>query len=70
MRNIDDIDLVINGEITENASEFNYLGLVLDSTLIFGPHIGKTYKRTCQQRGAIRKFRTCFNQKAKQIKYS
>ncbi len=43
------MDLIINNEAIEQVNEFKYLGLILDSTLTFTPHLNKLYKTACQQ---------------------
>ena len=55
------MSLKINGEMTDRVEEFKYLGLTLDSSLTFTPHLDRIYRKACQQLGAICKVRKCLN---------
>ena len=63
LKNLQELDLSINGQKIEFVTEFKYLGLVLDNYLSFEPHIESILKKLAPKIGAIKKTRSCMDKK-------
>ena len=57
-----DAPIIINGDVIERVQEFKYLGIILDETLSFEPHINYVYNKASRKLRALRKVRECMDQ--------
>ena len=52
-RQVNDIDITIEGENIEFVNEFNYLGIILDKSLTFKPHVSHISKKVARTNGVL-----------------
>ncbi len=58
LKNVQNFNLFMGGELLERVECFKYLGVKLDQHLNFEEHINWVYKKSSMKLGAIRKIRT------------
>ncbi len=58
LRTIRDSLLKIGDEAVERVPVFKYLGMILDESLDWEPHINRLYSKTCSKVGLLKKIRS------------
>ncbi len=58
LRAIRDSPLKIGDETVERVAVFKYLGILLDESLDWEPHVNKLYSKTCSKVGLLKKIRS------------
>ena len=62
LRNVGNLNLILNGQATDSVDEFKYLGIIVDKHLLFHQHVDHIVDKTTNKLGLIYKTRWLFDE--------